>query len=81
MGTKDPELVVWAAQHNRIIVSRDKNTLIQTHTEYIHRGHRTPGLFIVNTHNVSELVEFLALVAHCADPHEFESSTQFIPLS
>ena len=79
-GASDPAIIAWAHNHGRIVVSHDKNTLIGHHEAFVTDGNTTPGLFIVQRgHSVSRLVEFLVLVGHCGEPHEYASRTQWVP--
>jgi len=76
----DPTLVRWAAQCGRIIVSHDENTLIGHHGDYVQEGHSTPGLVIVKRGSpVSDIVEWLALIAYYAEAVEYASTTHWIP--
>jgi len=79
-GTPDPELIAWACEHGRIIVSHDKNTLINCHDRVVEGGHTTPGLLIVQRgYSVPKLVELLSLVGNYGEPDEFNSRTQWVP--
>jgi hypothetical protein len=79
-GTPDRELIEWAARENRIIVSRDRNTLIAAHDLYVSEGNVTPGLWILKrTAAAGQFVEFLALAAHCSEAYEFASRVEHVP--
>ena len=57
-GTLDPGVIDWAAKAGRIIVSRDVNTLIAEHDQYVAGGNSTPGLLIVRRgFSIPEVVE------------------------
>jgi hypothetical protein len=72
-GTLDPALVEWSVQSQRIIVSKDRNTLIAAHTDAVSAGTTTPGLFILrNQLGIPTVVD-------CTSD-EFASSTQFLPM-
>lgn len=79
-GALDPDVVAWAAEAGRIIVSRDVNTLIAEHRAYILAGNWTPGLLIIRKDfSIPEIVEYLALICHVADEDEFACGWDHIP--
>jgi hypothetical protein len=81
-ATPDAALVEWSVTASRVIVSRDRNTLIDTHSHYVRRGNATPGLLILRGRGrPADIAESLALIAHFSDPGQFASTTQFIPLN
>lgn len=81
LSTPDAELVQWAAKSNRIIVSKDKNTLIDEHKRYVDLGNQTPGLLIVLPHaTIPAIIDSLALVAHYSEPEDWQNQCRFIPL-
>ena len=80
-GIQDPELIQWATTWNRVIVSKDKNTLIHLHDQYVAMGNQTPGLLIIRPNTtILALVESLALIAHYSEPEEWQSQSRFIPM-
>lgn len=81
LGTLDPEVIAWAARAGRIVVSRDANTLIAEHVDFVDRGFETPGVLIVRKgHSIPELVEYLVLICNVGRPEEFACRSLFIPL-
>jgi hypothetical protein len=79
-GTADLELVRWAADHGRIVVSRDRKTLIAAHSQYVNAGNPTPGLLILGRWLMTaEIVDWLDLLSE-QNPASFASSVQFLPL-
>ena len=71
----------WAAKWSRLIVSKDKTTLISEHDQYVGTGHNTPGLLIVRPGaTIPALLESLVLIAHYSDSDEWKNQCRFIPL-
>jgi predicted nuclease of predicted toxin-antitoxin system len=79
--TPDTAIVEWSITHNRIIISKDTNTLIEFFMQSVRRGENPPGLLIVKRGDaqVSQIVEYLVLVAHAGQREEFVNQYAFIP--
>ncbi len=43
-GTHDPEVLAWAAEENRILITNDRNTMLGFAYERIQAGLAVPGL-------------------------------------
>jgi hypothetical protein len=79
-GSEDDVIVRWSALNGRTIVSRDANTLIATHTQFVVAGNASSGLLILRPGLTAvEIVEWLALLS-MEDAESFASTTQFLPL-
>jgi hypothetical protein len=79
-GTPDLDLVRWAADHGRLIVSKDRKTLIAAHSQYVNAGNQTSGLLLLRHWLMTtEIVDWLDLLSE-EDPASFASSAQFLPL-
>ena len=79
-GTSDLDLIVWCSANGRVIISHDRNTLIRTHDDFVRQGNLTPGVLIQQSgRSVPDVVEAIALNAHCGFPEEFESCCRFLP--
>ncbi len=80
LGSTDLELLRWAEKENRIVVTRDRNT-IPTHLRaHLQAGHRSAGVFILRRQaKVEQIVDHLVLAAYAADPLTFQDRYDFIP--
>ncbi len=79
-GTKDPQLLEWSQQHNRLIVTQDKTTLPEHLNAYAQAGGRCPGVLIVrDTADLTEVAELLVVIANCSWEGEFLNCHVFIP--
>jgi hypothetical protein len=79
-GTVDADLVRWAANHGRIIVSQDANTLRSTHDSFVADGSSTPGLLLVKRGcSILDLIEALALIGNEGSPEDYANRADFIP--
>jgi hypothetical protein len=80
LGIQDPALLEWAIQHQRMIVSQDKATLIAEHDRLVRQGIQTPGLLIIrHGSRVVEIAEYLWLVSHTTTADRWEALWTFIP--
>lgn len=80
-GHKDDELLSWAAQEGRILLSRDVNTMIACAKRRVLAGMPMPGLFVVTQQHVSrELIDQLLLYSLAAEEGDFECQIVYFPV-
>src|SRR5437588_10055632 len=80
-GADDPTILTWAAEHERIVLSHDVNTLTKYAYERAADGHRMPGVFEVSREiGIGPAIEELILVAECSLDGEYEGQVRYIPL-
>jgi predicted nuclease of predicted toxin-antitoxin system len=48
MHTPDPDILVWAATEDRIVLTHDRNTMTGFASSRVHAGQSMPGLFVVD---------------------------------
>jgi predicted nuclease of predicted toxin-antitoxin system len=79
-GASDPELLAWAAQHERIVITRDKATLTKFAYERMQQGLSMPGVIAI-TRNlpIGRLLEELALIVELATPQELADRVYYLP--
>lgn len=80
LGSRDPEILKWAAEHDRLLVTEDRATM-KTHLD-AHLGNKlhSPGVLLVRPRSsITEVVSFLVLVAHASEPAEWADSWHYIP--
>lgn len=76
----DPELLIWAERHERILVTFDKSTMRPHLDAHLRAGHSSPGIFQVRAKaSIPEMIEYLVLAAHASDPGEWRNQCTFIP--
>ena len=78
LGVQDPDILLWAEQEDRILVTSDRSTMA-THLQSHHEaGHHSPGVFSVpQMCSLREVVEFLALAAYASDPPEWRDRIEY----
>ncbi|WIG60562.1 MAG: hypothetical protein OJF49_003310 [Ktedonobacterales bacterium] len=63
LGLKDPELLAYAAQQDRILVSHDKRTLPGHFAEFLIAGLRSPGIMLLSPNlSIGQSIEALLLI-------------------
>ena len=79
-GIKDPELLIWAEEHDRVIVSNDKRTLPSHLQNHLASGRHSPGiLFAKPGTSIAQLIDELVLISVACTPDDFRDSYQFLP--
>jgi hypothetical protein len=77
---KDPDLLAWAAENDRIVVSHDRQSMIGFAYERVAQGLPMPGLFVVKQGvPIGELIEDLLILLLCSAEREWENQVVFIP--
>jgi hypothetical protein len=80
-GTTDPDNLIWAEAEDRILVSRDFNTLIQHLNDHLAAGRHSPGVLLIRPgHTYAQIISELEAIAHAGQPDDFRDRVQFIPL-
>ena len=80
-GAKDPSLLAWVAEQQRVLVTHDVNT-IPTHAyERIDASLVMPGAIIVPEDlGIGVAIEELAVVIECGDPADLDNQVIYLPL-
>ncbi|MGE0376648.1 MAG: DUF5615 family PIN-like protein [Planctomycetaceae bacterium] len=80
-GMPDPELLEWAAQANRVVVSHDVSTMTKHATDRLRQGHSFPGLLLIpSTTTTAVAIDELVMLCQCSDQLEWENLIAFLPL-
>src|SRR5688572_6564866 len=80
-GVKDPLLLDWAAQQNRILLTHDINTIPKYAYERVVAGQPMPGVIVVPEElSISEAIEELLIIVECSEQSEYENQVLHIPL-
>ena len=79
-GTKDPDLLEFAAQQERILISHDRRTMIRHFRDRLAVGESSPGLFIVPQRSaIGEVIESLVLVWTASQSAEWRDTVVYLP--
>lgn len=80
LGTEDPQLLLWAEQEGRVLVTIDRRTIVRHLETHLHAGRHSPGVFLIRRNTpFSRIAEFLVVAAHASDSHEWTDRVFFIP--
>jgi hypothetical protein len=79
LGADDEGILAWAERENRILVSVDRATLAGHLGSHIAAGHMSPGVFLLCSVPLREVVDFLILAARASEAREWENQIIFIP--
>jgi predicted nuclease of predicted toxin-antitoxin system len=77
----DPELLEWAAQQGRILLTHDVQTITGYAYDRVRAGLPMPGVVEVRiTQAIGATIEDLVLLISASIPDEFENQVRYIPL-
>jgi hypothetical protein len=80
LETPDPNLLLWAEAHGRILVSLDVISMSGHLADHLHAGHHSPGVFILRPRWTIPLVlAALILRDQAGDPQIYVDRFEFIP--
>jgi hypothetical protein len=81
LGNTDPELLAWAADQGRVVVTQDVRTLRDFAYERVGRGEPMPGAFEVpSLMPIGQAIEELLLVLRLCRPAEIQDRVLRLPL-
>jgi Domain of unknown function (DUF5615) len=81
MSAADPDILEWAAQSGRVLLTHDVSTMTRHAFERVNASKPMPGLFEVGRHvPVSVAIEEIELVAECSFDGEWEGQVRYLPL-
>lgn len=80
-GASDPEVLAWAADHDRIVLTRDYRTMPDHANARIAAVQPMPGLFVVNSDVlVRQAIEELLLTDDCSEQSAWVNQILRFPL-
>jgi hypothetical protein len=80
-GAADPEVLAWAADQQRILLTHDVTTLADAAYQRVIAGLPMPGVFeISSTLPIGTALEELTLVVECSTPAEWNGRVTYLPL-
>jgi hypothetical protein len=80
-ATADPDVLAWAASHDRILLTHDRATLAKFAYDRVRAGQPMPGVFLVSDRMpVGQAIDEILLAAECLPPEECKDHVWFFPL-
>ncbi len=79
-GTPDPDVLIWAADHGRVLVSEDKKTMRTHFADHLAAGRHSAGVMLVRPSATNDdLIQYLEMVGVACRPDEFHDRILFVP--
>ena len=81
-NTDDPEILEWAANEGRVLLTHDVATITMYAYDRLAQGLPMAGVVeVIATAPMGKILEDLELWIRCSQPEDYESQVIFIPLS
>jgi hypothetical protein len=80
LGTPDGQILSWAEQAARILVSFDRKTLSGHLANHLKAGNHSPGVFLLRPgSSIPQIVFHLELATAAGDPASFRDRIEYVP--
>jgi hypothetical protein len=80
-GEPDPVVLEWAAQHHRIVLTHDANSMTTHAYDRAREGLSVPGVCVVpQTLPIGQAIDDLLLIIECSVPDDWEDPVRYVPL-
>ena len=80
-GAEDPDILAWAAENNRILLTHDRATMPDYAYERVVSGDAMCGVFIVDDRfTIGRAIEEILLMMDCSEQEEWRDLTVYLPL-
>ena len=80
-GADDPDVLAWAAENNRIVLTHDRATMSDYAYEQVAAGEAMAGVFILNDRfPVGRAIEEILLMVACTEQAEWSGRAVHVPL-
>jgi hypothetical protein len=80
-GSDDPDILAWAAENNRIVLTHDRATMADYAYERVAAGQEMAGVFILNDRfPVGRAIDEILLMVACSEQAEWSGRAVHVPL-
>ena len=80
-GVDDPDILSWAAENNRIVLTHDRATVSDYAYERVAAGQEMAGVFILNDRfPVGQAIDEILLMVACSEQAEWSGRAIHVPL-
>ncbi len=77
----DPVVLEWAAQHGRVVLTRDVSTMTDYAYERVRQGKPMPGVIQTRSKaSIKKMAEDILILAGASEPGELEGQVIYVPL-
>ena len=81
IGAEDPEVLAWAADDRRIVLTHDRATMADFAYERVAAGQEMPGVFILNDRMpIGQAIQEILLMNACSDQLEWNGRAVHVPI-
>lgn len=81
-GHEDPDVLAWAAENGRNLLTNDRQTMINFALMRIASGLNTPGVFVLRRRtSIHDAIEAVALVALEGEAADWVAGVHWIPFT
>lgn len=79
---RDDEVLTWAADQDRIVLSRDRATMRGEAEARLAAGETFPGLLLIRPHaRVADLIDTLFILNECSEHAEWAGKIEWLPFA
>ena len=78
-GAEDPDILEWAANEDRVVLTHDAATMASFAYDRVKRGLSMPGVVADDLPN-GQVIEDILLLAEYSEKHEWEGQVVYLPL-
>lgn len=80
-GAEDPDVLAWAAENNRILLTHDRATMPDYAYERVIAGEAMAGVFILDDRfPIGHAIEEILLLEECSEHAEWSTRAVYLPL-
>ena len=81
VGADDPDVLAWAAENNRLVLTYDRATMSDYAYERIEAGEEMAGVFILNDRfPIGRAIDEILLMIACSEQAEWNGRAVHVPL-
>lgn len=78
---EDPQLLIWAAANERILLTHDRKTMPRHLAALLTQGRSLAGIFIVPRRlPIGQAIDELEIMITCSEPEEWQNIVKILPL-
>jgi predicted nuclease of predicted toxin-antitoxin system len=80
-STPDPEILAWAASENRVVITNDRNTMLELAYRRVSAGESVPGIIATtNRQSIGSAIDDISLIAEYMPEDEIRNQiVVFLP--
>ena len=80
LSTSDEQILIWAEDAERILITQDKNTMPGHLENHLASGRHSPGVFMLRPAcSIPSIIEFLELANEASMADEWQDRVTYVP--